>query len=126
MSGPIKVLLADESATVRLLLSSMLHEDGRFTVVGDVASGEELIERCDDADLVVVDLVLADTDAFSVIERVRRHRPALPVVVYAEVDPPYLRSEAASRGAAAFFTHRMDPATVLAGLVDVVEQAGAP
>jgi DNA-binding NarL/FixJ family response regulator len=115
------VLLADESAAVRLLLAALLHDDERFSVVGDVATGAEIIERCPDADLVVVDLVLADTDAFSLIERVHLHHPALPVVVYAEVDPPYLRSEASARGAAAFFTHRTDPTAVLDGFAAAAE-----
>jgi len=115
VSHPIKVLLADESETVRLLLSALLRDDGRFEVVGEVATAAAVLERCDDVDLVVVDLVLADTDAFSLIDEVRTRRPGLPVVVYAEVDPPYLRNEAESRGASAFFTHATDPTLVLDG-----------
>ena len=126
MSDPIKVLLADESAAVRLLLSSLLRDDERFTVVADVASGAETIERCHDADLVVLDLVLADTDAFALIDRLRAERPALPVVLYAQVDPPYLRSEAASRGVAGFFTTAMDATTVLDGFASAVTDERSP
>ena len=124
MSHSIKVLVADESATVRLLLASLLRDDARFDVIGDVATGTAVLERCPDADLVVLDLVLADTDAFALIDELRRRRPSLPIVVYAEVDPPYLRSEAASRGAAAFFTHRTDPSEVLDGFAHAA--MGAP
>ena len=121
MPDPIKVLLADESAAVRLLLSSLLHDDDRFAVVGAVASGADVIEQCDRPDLVVIDLVLADTDAFSLMERLRLLRPTLPVVVYAEVDPPYLRSEASIRGAAGFFAHHTDPNVVLDGFAAAVD-----
>ena len=115
MSSRINVLLGNESATVRLLLSSLLHDDDRFADVDGFATGAEILDRCDEVDLVVVDLVLADTDAFSLIERLHTRRPELPVVIYAEVDPPYLRAEAANRGASAFFANHTDPVDVLEG-----------
>jgi len=67
---------------------------------------------------------LADTDAFALIDRLRLKRPTLPVVLYAEVDPPYLRSEATARGAAGFFTHRMDATTVLDGFATAAVATG--
>jgi len=115
VSGRIRVLLGDESAAVRLLLGALLRDDDRFALVADVASGAEIVDRCDEADLVVVDLILNDIDAFSLIDRVHARRPGLPVVVYSEVDPPYLRAEATARGAVGFFTHHTDPADVLDG-----------
>jgi len=119
------VLLGDESAAVRLLLGALLRDDDRFLVVGDVARGAEIVDHCAEADLVVVDLMLADIDAFSLMERLHARRPELPVVVYAEVDPPYLRAEAASRGAAAFYSHRTDPVDVLDGFAAVVNGAAS-
>jgi len=116
------VLLGNESAAVRLLLGSLLRDDDRFAGVGDVASGSEIIDRCDEADLVVVDLMLNDIDAFSLIDLLHARRAGLPVVVYAEVDPPYLRAEAASRGAVAFFTHHTDTADVLDGLAAAADR----
>jgi len=125
VSGRIRVLLGDESAAVRLLLGALLRDDDRFALVGDVASGAEIIDRCDEADLVVVDLMLNDIDAFSLIDQLRARRAELPVVLYAEVDPPYLRAEAASRGAVGFFTHRTDPADVLDGFVAAANRVGS-
>jgi DNA-binding NarL/FixJ family response regulator len=115
--NPIKVVVADESPTVRLLLASMLRDDARFEVLADVATGAETLEHRDEADLVVLDLVLQDTDAFSVIGELRVAAPELPVVIVASVDPPYLRAEAMNRGAAGFFTHATEPAELLDGLV---------
>ena len=119
------MLLGNESAAVRLLLGALLRDDDRFALVGDVASGAEIIDRCHEADLVVVDLILSDIDAFSLIEALHERRPALPVVVYSEVDPPYLRAEATSRGAVGFFAHRTDPAHVLDGFAAAAAGAGA-
>lgn len=113
MPNPIKVLVADESRAVRLLLASLLRDDGRFDVIADLATGSETIEHCRDADLVVLDLVLKDTDAFSLLEDLRAEAPRLPVVILAAVDPPYLRSEDDAGGTAGFFTHGTDPAELL-------------
>ena len=125
MPNSIKVVLADESATTRLLLASLLEEDGRFEVIADVSSGAAAIARRADADLVVVDLVLEDADAFSVIDDLRAVAPELPVVIVAAVDPPYLRHEAEARGAAGFFRHTADPTALLDGLAEVARGTGA-
>jgi len=123
LAHSIKVLVADESSAVRLLVSSLLRDDGRFDVIGDVATGAAVLDRYGDADVVVVDLVLADTDAFTLMDELRRREADVPVVVFAEVDPPYLRSEAASRGAAAFFTHHTNPTQLLDGIAAVATDA---
>jgi len=117
---PIKVLLGNRSQTVRLLLTSLLRDDDRFEIVAEVPSGAEMLERSSDADLVVVDVVLEDRDGFSVIEDIRGIRPDLPVVVFAAVDPPYLRAEADARGASGYFTHETAPAKLLDGFVAAV------
>ena len=122
VTGRIRVLVADESQSVRVLVTSLLRDDGRFDVVVQTGSAAETIDRCDDADLVVTDLVLRDTDAFSMLDQLRAMRPQLPVVILAAVDPPYLRNEAKSHGAAGFFTHSADPAELLNGLAALVDQ----
>jgi DNA-binding NarL/FixJ family response regulator len=116
--APIRVLLGDESETGLLLLAAMLHDDPRFEVVGSVCTGAQLLSESGRADLVVVDLVLADEDAFTVIGRLRGNDPELPVVVFSAVDPPYLRAEAEAHGATAFFRRGADPQTVLDGFAD--------
>ena len=108
-------MLGDESETSRLLLAAMLRDDARFELVGAVDSGAELVAQSDQLDLVIVDLVLSDTDAFTAIGRLHERDPALPIVVFASVDPPYLRAEAEAHGAAAFFRRGDDVETVLDG-----------
>jgi len=116
VSKRIRVMLADESRAVRLLVASMLRDDARFDIVAEVSAGAQAVARRDEVDLLVTDLVLEDTDAFSVIADLRSASSALPVVIVAAVDPPYLRNEAAARGAAGFFTHGTDPALLVEGL----------
>lgn len=122
MPDRIRVLLADESQAARLLIGALLRDDPRFQVVAEVATGSEAVTRREEADVLVTDLVLEDTDAFSVITTLRDAGSELPVVILAAVDPPYLRSEAAARGAAEFFTH----ATASGELLDGLAAAAAP
>ena len=117
-SSPIRVVLGDESESGLVVLTAMLREDPRFEVVASVSSGGRLIAHSHDADLVVLDLVLADDDAFTIIDRLRARYSDLPVVVFSAVDPPYLRDEATSHGATAFFRRGGDPTTALDGFAN--------
>ena len=115
MPKPIDVVLGLQSKAVRLLLASLMRDDPRFGVVVDVSTAAETIERAPDADLIVVDLLLPDGDAFSTIEHLRTAGTRAPVVILAEVDPPYLRFEATANGAADFFVHATNPDVLLDG-----------
>jgi len=119
---PIRVLVADESRSIRLLVTSLLREDDRFTVVGDVATGTEVLERAPETDLVVLDLVLADTDAFAVMQQLQTSAPQAAAVIFASVGPPYLRSQATDEGAAGYFTHDTDPVELLDGLASATQR----
>ena len=68
---------------------------------------------------MVLDLVLGDIDALTAIGLLHERDPELPVVVFASVDPPYLRAEAEAHGAAAFFRRGADPQAVLDGFANV-------
>jgi DNA-binding NarL/FixJ family response regulator len=118
-------MLGDESEASMLLLKAMLRDDERFDVVAAVSTGADLVAATDQADLVVIDLVLADTDAFTAIGRLHEQDPELPVVVFASVDPPYLRAEAEAHGAAGFFRRGADPQAVLDGFADVARRTRA-
>jgi DNA-binding NarL/FixJ family response regulator len=120
---PIKVLVADESRAVRLLLTALLRDDARFEVVGDVASSAAVARHAEHVDLVVVNLALEGSDGFAVVEELRASAPHVATVIVAEVDPPYLRAEAETRGARGYFTHSMDPAELLDGFANAVGAA---
>jgi DNA-binding NarL/FixJ family response regulator len=116
-------MVADESRAIRLLVTSLLSEDDRFVVVGDVATGAEVLARAAEADLVVLDLVLADTDAFALIEQLRTSACGPSSVIFASVAPQYLRSQATAIGAAGYFTHDTDPAALLDGFAAATSRA---
>ena len=101
-SRGIRVLLADSSTQVRSVLRWLLEEDGRFEVVGEVDDGDQAVARAEDADVLVMEIALRGVDGLTALERIRRDKPGVAVVIYSSYSQPYLRAEAIARGAAAF------------------------
>jgi CheY-like chemotaxis protein len=85
--GRLRLVIADDNATLRLLLSTILSLEPDFDVVGEAADGQSalgLAER-DGVDLLVLDLSMPGLDGLDVVERLASSRPRLAVVVYTGV-----------------------------------------
>ncbi len=78
---PQKILIADDDASIRLVLSqafSRLGYDVRAT--GNAATLLKWVGE-GDGDLVITDVVMPDENVFDVLPRIRKQRPKLPVIV---------------------------------------------
>jgi two-component system nitrogen regulation response regulator GlnG len=76
-----KILIADDDASIRLVLSqafSRLNYDVRAT--GNAATLLKWVSD-GDGDLVITDVVMPDENVFNVLPRIRKQRPKLPVIV---------------------------------------------
>ena len=76
-----KILIADDDASIRLVLSqafSRLGYDVRAT--GNAATLLKWVSD-GDGDLVITDVVMPDENVFNVLPRIRKQRPKLPVIV---------------------------------------------
>ena len=87
MHGHVRVALADDDARIRSALVDMLEDDGRFDVVGEVTSGDEIVRL---AEIEVPDVVLVDVrmpgGGVEAVTRLRAlEHPPVVVVVSAEV-----------------------------------------
>ncbi|MBV8684940.1 MAG: sigma 54-interacting transcriptional regulator [Caulobacteraceae bacterium] len=82
MAGPAqKILVADDDASIRLVLSqafSRLGYDVRAT--GNAATLLKWVTE-GEGDLVITDVVMPDENVFDVLPRIRKQRPKLPVIV---------------------------------------------
>lgn len=84
-SAPVhRVVLADDSDAIRLVLNALLSIEPDFVVVGEAADGAEAlrIAEIDSADLLVLDLAMPELDGLEVLERLRVSRPHVRVAVY--------------------------------------------
>ena len=80
MADPSTILLVDDEASVRKVLTFPLERDG-YTVV-QAADGEEALERFDHGpvDLVVLDIMLPKLDGLEVCRRLRA-RSTVPIIM---------------------------------------------
>ena len=77
-----KILIVDDYACLRRLITEDLVEEG-YAVhgTGDPESVGDML-RCTRPDLVVLDLFLNKRDRWDILGDIKRHNPALPVIIF--------------------------------------------
>ena len=100
MNAPLpKVLIADDDASIRLVLSHAFTRAG-FQVRATGAAGTLLKWATDgEGDVVVTDVMMPDENVFDVLPRIRAARPNLPIVVMSAQNTVLTAVTAAERGA---------------------------
>jgi DNA-binding NarL/FixJ family response regulator len=82
--NPTRVMLADDHNLVRAGVRKILEGHPGFAVVGEVGDGAAavaMLEARDDIDVLVLDLTMPGMDGFEVLERAKRVRPQIRVLV---------------------------------------------
>ncbi|MDO6391723.1 response regulator transcription factor [Pontibacter sp. BT731] len=79
----IKLIITDDHKIVRDGLKALLKDHGAVHVVGEAASGSELLDLLPevDANIVLMDLSMPGMDGFDTVAHILEHYPALKVVV---------------------------------------------
>ncbi len=80
-----KILVVDDEANVRLVLSEMLEDE---YVVLTAGNGEEAIEKVEreKPDLLFLDLKMPGMDGLGVMKKVKEIRPDLPIIILSAVE----------------------------------------
>ncbi len=86
MKKPIRVLIVDNQSLVRLGVRSILNREQDILVVGEADCGVDAVQRAawQQADIVVMDTMLADGTGQETIRRIRQQSPLCQVVVLTE------------------------------------------
>lgn len=84
---PIRVLLVDDSATIRGLLSATLGGDPELKVVGAAVNGKMGVEMVASTapDIVLLDVEMPVLDGIGALKEIRRIAPKLPVVMFSSL-----------------------------------------
>jgi len=109
MSERIRVLVVEDSLTVRRHLIDVLSADPGMQVVGEAADGEEAIRLCESLrpDIVTMDMVLSGMSGLAATEHIMAHCPT-PILI---VSASFNRGEV-------FTTYQ----ALAAGAIEVVEK----
>lgn len=81
-SSVVRVLVVDDSAYIRKVVSEMLRSDERIQVVGTAVNGRDALEKVSSLqpDVVTLDMIMPELDGVGFLREQMKRRP-LPVVV---------------------------------------------
>lgn len=81
----IRVLIVDDSAVIRRLLTAVIDTDPAIDVVGVAHDDQMGLQRIDELqpDLVTLDVEMPIMDGITTLRHIRKRYPRLPVVMFA-------------------------------------------
>jgi DNA-binding NarL/FixJ family response regulator len=105
------VLIVDDHAVVRMGLSRIINKARDFEVRGESADGAPVLEMIATLkpDVLVLDLMLKDTDGLELLKEIHAKYPALPILVLS-MNEAMVYAERALRAGALGYVHK-DQAT---------------
>lgn len=121
--GKRTVLVVDDDAVILDILCNMLELE-RFRVI-TASSGPEAIEAVthETVHAVVSDVLMPDTNGIDLLKRIKKERPALPVILVTGYSGKYSPRQAASCGADGFLTKPFRNVELVKLLHDTISQA---
>lgn len=105
-ASPVRVVLVDDDAHVRLVIAQDLMADPRTLLVGQAGSvreGRRVIKQ-HEFDVLLVDLNLGDGDAFDLLQHLRASRPSAQAVVISVMENDEQVMRAFELGASGYVT----------------------
>lgn len=111
---PAHVLVVDDDADFRWLLTALLHTDPSVCVAGEAGDGEAAVALVlqEAPSIVLMDLMMARVDGLAVTRRIKQVAPSTKVIVLSALPAEPYRRLARDSGADVFLNKR-DTATAL-------------
>lgn len=122
MDHRIKLLIVDDSLTIRAMMEEVIARDPAIDIIGTASSGDQALEMIARhlVDVVTIDIAMPGMDGLALVERVLADGLAVPLVVSGHIQR---RVEAIQRGAMGFFDKtRLMPDNQK--LLTMIKQAG--
>lgn len=124
---PLRVLLADDSESLRFLMRVTLEGHPAFHVVGAAADGVQAVEIAAETqpDLVLLDIAMPRMDGLEATPQIRARCPDVKIVILSGYSESRMAAAALAAGADAFLEKALPDDAVLATLLDVCGRAHA-
>ena len=132
MPKPIRIVVVDDSLTIRAMIETLLERDCRFEVVGIARDGDEAIELISlhKPDVVTLDVAMPGKDGMIILDEIMDIAPCSVIMLSSLMrDGAPIMAEALERGAVACFNKAMiarDAARFIALVKDVARGAVQP
>ena len=87
MSAPIRILLVDDSAVIRRLLTDVLSGDPALEVADSAANGRIALAKLPAVkpDIVILDVEMPEMDGLETLAEIRKRQPRLPVIMFSSI-----------------------------------------
>lgn len=127
MGDRCRVLIADDTPDIRMLLRWSLEPDDRFEVVGEAGNGAEAIELISSqtVDAVLLDLAMPVMDGLQAIPQIKSASPDTKIIVLSGFDQESMAGEALARGADAYLEKGVAFQEIARVLVDTCRRGAA-
>ena len=114
----MKIVIADDHAIVRHGLRQIIATRSGWTVVGEAASGDELLDLLGRVavDVLVLDVSLGDRSGIDLLEPVRAVRPNLPVLMLSMYAEEHYAIRAIRAGASGYIQKDRPPEEIVAAI----------
>lgn len=125
---PLRVVLVDDTADIRLLLRTALEAGGRVRVVGEAGDGATGVQvvALTRPDLVLVDLAMPVLDGLAALPALRRACPSARLVVLSGFEGRRVLPRARAAGADAYVRKGLDPWSLEQRLLEIAGADPAP
>jgi two-component system chemotaxis response regulator CheB len=104
----LRVLIVDDSAVIRKVLSNLLASDPEIVVAGTAGNGIQALERIPDLkpDIVTLDIEMPAMDGLTTLVEIRKLYPKLPVIMFSTLTERGATAtlDALARGASDYVT----------------------
>lgn len=102
--APCRVLLADDTPEIRMLVRMALELEGGFEIVAEAGDGAEALHLSDQhqPDAIVLDLAMPVMDGLEAIPQIKKGNPNAKILVLSGFDAPKMMNEAMEAGADAY------------------------
>ena len=120
-----RVILAEDHALMRDAVRLVFDEAEDVDLVGDVASGHELLPLLArvEADFVLLDVQLPGMDGLACLEAVAQHHPRVKAAMLSAVDEAPVIEAAFRRGAVGYILKTVNPFDLPAAIRQMVDES---
>lgn len=116
-----RVLVVDDAANLRDLLTVVLETEDDFEVVGTAADGQEALQAAEalQPDIVVLDLLMPVMDGLQALPELRRRLPASVIVILSGFEHEAMADEALGLGADRYLEKGVSVSRIISCLREV-------